>query len=280
MRRRPTTSPGWPEAKGVRLARFTACILDRPRHARLIEAVRADGGGDPADRRRRRGRHHPYDRARRDRHRHLISAPAARRRACWRPPRCAASAARCRGRLQINTGGKARAGPSAWAFRTRSRVYSMERDGNGTANVACSPPPESPTAALLAGVKFRGAIRGECRLHTIVLCVPRPARVCARSRPGAPGSGEVLSLVEVSHVNLGRQRRLAPASLRFVRVAPRIMWASCSQGIRPIWSVRRRFMSAPACSSSLDFSHQDRADFGPGPSLSLSTSADPSRKRC
>ncbi len=31
------------EAKGVEMARITACILDRPRHARLIEEVRATG---------------------------------------------------------------------------------------------------------------------------------------------------------------------------------------------------------------------------------------------
>jgi fructose-1,6-bisphosphatase II / sedoheptulose-1,7-bisphosphatase len=49
--------------KGVKINEVTACVLDRPRHARLIEDIRATGAVDPPDRRRRRRRHYPHDRS-------------------------------------------------------------------------------------------------------------------------------------------------------------------------------------------------------------------------
>ena len=45
MRRRPTPSPALAKAKGVPVEEITACILDRPRHAELIAAVRRAGAG-------------------------------------------------------------------------------------------------------------------------------------------------------------------------------------------------------------------------------------------
>ena len=50
------------KAKGVPVSEITACILDRPRHARLIEEVRATGAAIRSDRRRRRCRRHPHHR--------------------------------------------------------------------------------------------------------------------------------------------------------------------------------------------------------------------------
>ena len=50
------------KAKGVAPADITACILDRPRHAELIDGVRESRRGHPADQRRRCGRGHPHRR--------------------------------------------------------------------------------------------------------------------------------------------------------------------------------------------------------------------------
>ena len=58
-------------AKGVPISDITVCMLDRPRHGKLIEEVREAGGVASADRRRRHRRGDPRDRAARDRHRHL-----------------------------------------------------------------------------------------------------------------------------------------------------------------------------------------------------------------
>ena len=83
------------KAKGVKPADITALILDRPRHADLIAAVRKTGAsvalitdGDVA------GVIHT-DRPGRIPASTSISASAARPKACWRRRRCAASAARC-----------------------------------------------------------------------------------------------------------------------------------------------------------------------------------------
>ena len=82
-------------AKNCEVSDLVACILDRDRHKELIAKTPRGRRPHHADQRRRRGR--------RDRHRHArqlrstsTSAPAARRKACWPPRRCAASAARCR----------------------------------------------------------------------------------------------------------------------------------------------------------------------------------------
>src|SRR5262245_40698618 len=77
------------KAKGVRPENITALILDRPRHADMIAAVRKVGGavrlitdGDVAG---------GIGRAASE----AISASVVRPRACWRRRRCAASAGRC-----------------------------------------------------------------------------------------------------------------------------------------------------------------------------------------
>ena len=83
------------KAKGVEIGELVVLILDRPRHQELIANVREAGArirlirdGDVAGviATARAGQ----------RHRHLSSASAARPKACWRRPRCARSAARCR----------------------------------------------------------------------------------------------------------------------------------------------------------------------------------------
>ncbi|MGY4470057.1 fructose-1,6-bisphosphatase/sedoheptulose 1,7-bisphosphatase-like protein [Bradyrhizobium sp. LB9.1b] len=83
------------KAKGVQPDGITVLVLDRPRHASIIESVRSTGAavrlitdGDVA------GVIHCAD------HPTIpasicISAPAVRRKVCSRPWRCAASAARC-----------------------------------------------------------------------------------------------------------------------------------------------------------------------------------------
>ena len=58
-------------AKGVKAHEITALILDRPRHADLIAAVRRTGAGGAADQRRRRRRRDPYRRPGSDGRRHL-----------------------------------------------------------------------------------------------------------------------------------------------------------------------------------------------------------------
>ena len=87
--------PALAKAKGVRPREITACILDRPRHAELIEAVREAGAairlisdGDVA------GVIHTTDPE--ETGIDIYIGSAARRRACSPRRRCAASAARCR----------------------------------------------------------------------------------------------------------------------------------------------------------------------------------------
>jgi fructose-1,6-bisphosphatase II / sedoheptulose-1,7-bisphosphatase len=77
-------------------ARSTTLIMDRPRHAKLIEEVRKTGCLDPPDHRWRRRRRDLLHRAGQDRHRPLSRHRRRALRACWRQRRCAASAARCR----------------------------------------------------------------------------------------------------------------------------------------------------------------------------------------
>ena len=58
------------KAKGVKPADITAILLDRPRHADMIAAIRKTRRRGQPDQRRRRRRRHPLRRAE-DRHRHL-----------------------------------------------------------------------------------------------------------------------------------------------------------------------------------------------------------------
>ena len=91
------------KAKGVKPAEITALLLDRPRHADMIAAVRKTGAAVSADHRRRRRRRDPLPPSRTPPASTSISASAARRKACWRRRRCAASAVRCRCRLVLDT---------------------------------------------------------------------------------------------------------------------------------------------------------------------------------
>ena len=59
------------KAKGVKIDEITALILDRPRHADLIAAVRKAGAAVQIHHRWRRRRRHPHRRPRRHRYRHL-----------------------------------------------------------------------------------------------------------------------------------------------------------------------------------------------------------------
>jgi fructose-1,6-bisphosphatase/sedoheptulose 1,7-bisphosphatase-like protein len=83
------------KAKGVPISEVTACILDRPRHAELIKAVRGAGAGvqlipdgdiagviwttDPKET--------GID---------IYLGSGGARRACWQRQRCGVSAGRCR----------------------------------------------------------------------------------------------------------------------------------------------------------------------------------------
>ena len=90
------TCATWPQAKKTRHRR-TGAVHAGPRPPRRDDRQSAARAGCPhhADRRRRRvGRDH--GRADGQRAWTSSSAPAARRRACWPPPHCAAWAARCR----------------------------------------------------------------------------------------------------------------------------------------------------------------------------------------
>ena len=62
MRRPTRTSVNLAKAKGVKPAEITALLLDRPRHADMIAAVRKTGAAVRADHRRRRRRRDPHRR--------------------------------------------------------------------------------------------------------------------------------------------------------------------------------------------------------------------------
>ena len=133
------------KAKGVKPEAITAMILDRPRHADQIGVVRKAGAavslisdGDVA------GVIHTADADRPGST--SISASAARRRACWRPLRCAASAGRCR-RALCSIPSRNASAPPKWgskirAANIRSKTWSKAN--------ACSRPPASPTATCCA----------------------------------------------------------------------------------------------------------------------------------
>ena len=107
------------KAKGVPPREITACILDRPRHEALIQAVRETGAsirlitdGDVAGVIHTAIRRKPAS----------ISTwvLAARRRACSLPRRCAALAGRCRAGSSPRAKSRRR-GRGRWASRTSTR---------------------------------------------------------------------------------------------------------------------------------------------------------------
>ena len=128
---------------------LTVVILDRPRHAELIDEVRDSRRPHPPDQRRRRLRRHRHrvarvGRRRPDRHRR--HAP----RASSRPPRSSAWAARSRaacGRA-TTTSGRRQSTPATTSPRPRPPTISS------AATTASSPPPASPTARSLRGVRY------------------------------------------------------------------------------------------------------------------------------
>ena len=149
------------KAKGVPVSEITACILDRPRHARLIEAVRATGAairligdGDVA------GVIHTTnpDETGIDIYTGTGGAPEGV---------LAAAALRCiggqmQGRLQLNTEEKiARA--AKMGISDPNKVYSMEEMARGDVLFAATGVTDGN---LLSGVKFG---RDGIQTHTIVM---------------------------------------------------------------------------------------------------------------
>ncbi|WP_173931560.1 class II fructose-bisphosphatase [Chelativorans sp. Marseille-P2723] len=149
------------KAKGVPTREITACILDRPRHARLIEEVRATGAairligdGDVA------GVIHTTDADETgiDIYMGIGGAPEGV---------LAAAALRCiggqmQGRLQLNTEEKiARA--SRMGIADPNKVYQMEEMARGDVLFAATGVTDGN---LLAGVKFG---RDSIQTHTIVM---------------------------------------------------------------------------------------------------------------
>ena len=127
---RPTTSTRWPRPRACRPHEITACILDRPRHAELIEAVREAGAarrlitdGDIA------GVIYT-DRPERDRHRHLSRLGGAPEGVL------AAAALRCiggqmQGRLHPRTTEEERARPRQDGHHRHQAQVSHAGDGVG-----------------------------------------------------------------------------------------------------------------------------------------------------
>jgi fructose-1,6-bisphosphatase II / sedoheptulose-1,7-bisphosphatase len=149
------------KAKGVPVAELTACILDRPRHARLIEAVRATGvairligDGDVA------GVIHTTDPDETGIDIYLGSGGAPE-------GVLAAAALRCiggqmQGRLQLNTEEKiARA--AKMGISDPNKVYRMDEMARGDVLFAATGVTDGN---MLAGVKFG---RDSIQTHTIVM---------------------------------------------------------------------------------------------------------------
>jgi fructose-1,6-bisphosphatase II / sedoheptulose-1,7-bisphosphatase len=149
------------KAKGVPVNEITACILDRPRHARLIEAVRATGvairligDGDVA------GVIHTTDPDETGIDIYLGSGGAPE-------GVLAAAALRCiggqmQGRLQLNTEEKiARA--AKMGISDPNKVYRMEEMARGDVLFAATGVTDGN---MLAGVKFG---RDSIQTHTIVM---------------------------------------------------------------------------------------------------------------
>ncbi len=139
------------KAKGVKPQEITALLLDRPRHADLIAGVRKAGAavalitdGDVAGVIHTADPEHTASTS--------ISASAARRRACWRRRRCAASAARC----SAGWCSTPRSGASArtrWASRIPARDTRSRTWCKGDCLFAAT---GVTTGAMLKGVRFKG----------------------------------------------------------------------------------------------------------------------------
>jgi fructose-1,6-bisphosphatase II / sedoheptulose-1,7-bisphosphatase len=149
------------KAKGVPVAEITACILDRPRHARMIEEVRATGAairligdGDVA------GVIHTTDPDETgiDIYMGIGGAPEGV---------LAAAALRCiggqmQGRLQLNTDEKV-ARAEKMGISDPRKVYLMDEMASGDVLFAATGVTDGN---LLSGVKFA---RGFIQTHTIVM---------------------------------------------------------------------------------------------------------------
>lgn len=149
------------KAKGVSVSEITACILDRPRHARLIEAVRATGAsirligdGDVA------GVIHTTDPDETGIDIYLGTGGAPE-------GVLAAAALRCiggqmQGRLQLNTEDKV-ARAAKMGISDPSKVYAMDEMARGDVLFAATGVTDGN---MLAGVKFG---RDSIQTHTIVM---------------------------------------------------------------------------------------------------------------
>ncbi|MDZ5698323.1 class II fructose-bisphosphatase [Chelativorans sp. M5D2P16] len=149
------------KAKGVSVSEITACILDRPRHARLVEEVRATGAairligdGDVA------GVIHTTDPEETgiDIYMGIGGAPEGV---------LAAAALRCiggqmQGRLQLNTEEKV-ARAAKMGISDPGKVYRMEEMASGDVLFAATGVTDGN---MLAGVKFA---RDSIQTHTIVM---------------------------------------------------------------------------------------------------------------
>lgn len=123
------------KAKGVPLSEITAIVLDRPRHAGLIEELRTTGGRQ-ADQRRRHCRCHPCGEHRRYRDRHLSRLLAARQKVL------AAAALRCiggqmQGKLILDTQAK-RERAFAMGIEDPNRIYDVTELASGDVLVAAT----------------------------------------------------------------------------------------------------------------------------------------------
>jgi fructose-1,6-bisphosphatase II / sedoheptulose-1,7-bisphosphatase len=148
-------------AKGVPVGEITACILDRPRHGRLIEEVRAAGAsirligdGDVA------GVIHTTDPAGTgiDIYMGIGGAPEGV---------LAAAALRCiggqmQGRLQLNSADKV-ARAAAMGITEPGKLYTLEELASGDVLFAATGVTDG---SLLSGVRFRG---DTIETHTIVM---------------------------------------------------------------------------------------------------------------
>lgn len=149
------------KAKGVPVSEITACILDRPRHARLIEAVRATGAsirligdGDVA------GVIHTTDPDETGIDIYLGTGGAPE-------GVLAAAALRCiggqmQGRLQLNTEDKV-ARAAKMGISDPNKVYAMDEMARGDVLFAATGVTDGN---MLAGVKFG---RDSIQTHTIVM---------------------------------------------------------------------------------------------------------------
>ena len=176
------TSDALAKAKGVPVSEITACILDRPRHAQLIEELRATGAairligdGDVA------GIIHTTEPGR-DRHRHLSRH---RRRAGGRARRGGAPLHRRpdAGPAGHRYGREARARDAHGHHRPRTASYDMSEMARGDVLFAATGVTDGN---LLAGVQFgRDCDHHPYHRHALVL------RHGALDQGRAPGPGEV-----------------------------------------------------------------------------------------